>query len=215
MVENLDFHTFVSSIHTHRRTDADTIVHTFLHEAEFKTEDEIAVFLLGIEIATVAILGTYTDSTVHRYIVDGIAYPLAHVFTVEQHFETFLGFFGREFELRRSFHFRKLFEHGLDIVDGITGICIAHSFKTSNRLVQHLSNLFTTQGLDILGNDGTYGTSCRFGSRLIVHVRSYNQQSLISMSATQQAQQAVLQLHIRCQFQGLAIRLELLNRSLT
>ena len=215
MIENLDFHTLVSSIHTHRCTDTHSIVHTFLHETEFKTEDEIAVFLFGIEIATVAILGTYTDSTIHRYIVDGIAYPLAHVFTVEQHFETFLGFFSREFELRRSFHFRKLFEHGLNIVDGITGIRITYRFETSDGLVQHLANLFTAQSLDVLGNDGTYRSSRRFGSRLVVHVRSCYQQGLISMSATQQAQQAVLQLHIRSQFQSLAIRLELLNRSLT
>ena len=160
MVENLDFHAFVSSIHTHRCTDTYPIVHAFLHETEFEAEDEIAVFLFGIEIATVTILGTDTNGTVHWYIVDGIAYPLTHIFTIKQHLETFLGFFSRKFELRRGFHFRKLFEHGLNIVNSITGICITYGFETSDGLVQHLTNLFTTQSIDVLGNDSTYRTCC-------------------------------------------------------
>ena len=100
MVENLDFHTLVSCIHTHRSTDADTIVHTFLHEAEFETEDEITVFLLCIKIAVTTIMGTDIDDSIHRHIVNLVTCPLVQVFTVEQHFETFLGFLVRQDELR-------------------------------------------------------------------------------------------------------------------
>ena len=215
VVENLDFHAFVSRIHTHRRTDTHAIVHAFLHEAELKAEDEIAIFLLGIEVASIAIIGTHTDSTIHRHIVDGISDPLAHVLAIEEHFKTFLGFLCRQFELRRSFQFRKFFEHGLDIVDSITGIGIAYGFKASYRLVQHATDLVTAQGLDVLGNNGTDSTGSRFSRRLVIHIRFYHQQGLVSMSTTQQANQAVLQLHVCCQCQGLAIRLEFLDRLLS
>ena len=94
VVENLDFHAFVSRIHTHWSTDTYSIVYTFLHETEFETEDEIAICLLGIEVATITIISAHTDSTVHRYIVDSIASPLTHVFAVEQNFKALLRFFG-------------------------------------------------------------------------------------------------------------------------
>ena len=135
VIENLDFHTFVSSIHTHRRTDTYTIVHAFLHEAEFKAENKVTIFLLSIEITTIAIVSTNTDNTIHWYIVNSITSPLAHVFTIEQDFKAFLLFLCREFELRRSFYFRKFFKHRLDVINCITSISIAYSFEASDGLV--------------------------------------------------------------------------------
>ena len=215
VVENLDFHAFVSRIHTHWSTDTYSIVYTFLHETEFETEDEIAICLLGIEVATITIISAHTDSTVHRYIVDSIASPLTHVFAVEQNFKAFLRFLCREFILRRSFYLQKFFKHGLDVVDSITCISITYGFEASNRLLQHGTDLFATQGFDILGNNGTDSTGSSLSSWLVIHIRFHHQQSLVSMRTAQQANQTVLQLHIGSQCQCLAIRLELLDRLLS
>ena len=48
MVENLNFHSIVSSIRTNICTNTNTIVHSFYAKAEFKTVNEVTIFLLGI-----------------------------------------------------------------------------------------------------------------------------------------------------------------------
>ena len=58
VVKNLTLaHTIVSSINTHRGTDTHTIVYTWAQEAELEAIDEVAVLLVGVEVARAAIVG--------------------------------------------------------------------------------------------------------------------------------------------------------------
>lgn len=80
-------HALVGGIHAHGGTDAYAVVDTGAQEAELEAEDEVTVFLLGIEVALVAVVGGYVDASVDGHIAYLVAYEVVQVGTVEQQFE--------------------------------------------------------------------------------------------------------------------------------
>ena len=102
VVENLYLHAVIGGVDAHRGADADAVVDPFLHELEFETQDEIVVFLLGVEVSAAAVLRRDEDRAVDGDVVDGVAGPFVHRGSVEEHFEPFGGLLGRKFETRRG-----------------------------------------------------------------------------------------------------------------
>ena len=93
VVENLHFaHTVVSCIDAHRGTDADTIVHARTQEAELEAEDEVTIFLLGIEVALVAVIGRNVDAAVDGHITHLVAHEVVKIRTVEEELKALLLF---------------------------------------------------------------------------------------------------------------------------
>ena len=85
VIENLAFaHAVIGCIHILRSPYAHAIVDTRFLEAELETEDEIAILFLGIEIASVTVIGSDIDSAVDQRIVPQVTGPCGHVGTVEQ-----------------------------------------------------------------------------------------------------------------------------------
>ena len=58
VVQNLELaHAVICRIHVLGSTHSDTVVHAFLKEAELETVDEVAVFLVGVEVAGGTVIG--------------------------------------------------------------------------------------------------------------------------------------------------------------
>ena len=101
VVEDLAFaHSVICRIDSHRSPDTDSVVDAFTKEAELETEDEIAVFLLRVEIARGAVISRNIDSSIHRNIPFHVSLPLVEVGPVEQHLEALLLFLFRKFGYR-------------------------------------------------------------------------------------------------------------------
>ena len=91
MIENLNLaHGVVSGINTHRSADSDTIIDTLAEEAELETIDEVAVFLLRVEVAGAALVGTHIDGSVDRNITFKVSLPFVKVGSVEEHLKALL-----------------------------------------------------------------------------------------------------------------------------
>ena len=102
VVEHLDFHAFVSGVNTVAGAETDTVVHTYYIEAEFEAIDEVAVLLVGVEVAIAAVVGRNVDVSVNGNIAGGVAVPLLERAAVEEDFEALLFLLGRECEDRRG-----------------------------------------------------------------------------------------------------------------
>ena len=100
VVEYLYLHTVVCGVGSYVSAHADTVVHAGLCKAEIKTEHEIAVLLVRIEVAASAPSCGYDDFAVLGGVVGLVALPFFERAAVEQYFEAFFFLFGREFEHR-------------------------------------------------------------------------------------------------------------------
>ena len=91
MVEYLHFaHAIVGSIDAHRGADAHAVVHARTQEAELEAEDEVAVFLLGVEVALVAVVGGDVDATVDGHVAHLVAHEVVEVRAVEEELKALL-----------------------------------------------------------------------------------------------------------------------------
>ena len=96
-VQYLNLHAYISCIALHRGADAHAVVSS-RRKLEVEAEDEVAILLHGVEVASEAGLWVHLYAAVFQRIVHQIARPLIHVGTVEEHLETFFLLLCRELE---------------------------------------------------------------------------------------------------------------------
>ena len=155
VVENLDLHAIVGSIDAVLGADADAVVDARTHKAELKAENEVGVFLVGVEVAVGSVVGTDVDSTVDGQVVGFTAVPLVEVRAVEEQFKASLLFFRRELgDLSRD-GIRvvdNLGQDGIHLVHGISGIgVLGVALEHVLRLEEHVADVSTAlQGLVLL-----------------------------------------------------------------
>ena len=155
MVQDLEFaHAFVGGIHILRRTDADTVVHAFLQEAELEPIDEVPVLLVRVQVAGRAVIGRYQNGTVHDGIAFQVAVPLGEVAAVEEHLEAAGLLFRREFTARGRF---RLQEHLVDLVHGIAVVGIAGGSEQGAGLAQGRLQVVVIDFLRALGGNLLHG----------------------------------------------------------
>ena len=123
VVKDLEFaHAVVGRIHVLRGAYAYAVVHSFLQEAELETVDEVAVFLVRVQVAGGAIIGGHQDGAVHDGVALQVTVPLAQVGAVEEHLETTGLLFHRQFAARRGLGIE---EHLVDFVHGLAVVGVA------------------------------------------------------------------------------------------
>ena len=161
VVEDLALaHGIECGIYAHRGADTDAVVDAFAHEAELEAEDEVAVFLDGVEVAGGAIAGRHVDCPVDGSVAFLVALPLVEVGAVEEDFKTLGGLVGGKDEYRRRLG---VGEKAVDLVDGIAVVGTAAGSIDGLGLFEIFLVAGVVDFLVGLGRNRTHGSSRRIG----------------------------------------------------
>ena len=133
MVEYLYLaHAVIGGVYSCRGTDTDSVVDARTEETEFKTEDEVFVLFLGVEIVLSTENGRNVNRATNRSVAVKISVPAGHVHSIEKEFESFgcLLWIEDSGDLWSSF--------GESLVDGVNSIKII----SASALFQNCASLF-------------------------------------------------------------------------